>query len=80
MHAVTNTCNEYGLEFSHHISLMPGLKTGRLLGTKKTPRNDSKKESSTTQSMINHPDVRKESEKTTSSLKEKIKTMEAKIH
>jgi hypothetical protein len=79
MQAVTNTCHEYELEFAQHISLMPGLKMVRLLGTKKNPRNDPKKESSTTQSMINHPDVRKETEKPTSSLKEEIKTMEAEI-
>lgn len=81
INAINNITNLYSLQFAHNITIMPGLKTAHILGTRKKPRSktDAKNETFTT-NVLENPSIIDESKKPLSTLKEQVKQLQASVN
>ncbi|KAI9267571.1 hypothetical protein EDC94DRAFT_557603 [Helicostylum pulchrum] len=73
--AVTKICKSYNLEFAQRITIHPGMKTVRLLGSKKDTNNEvpeTSKDSSYSSRFMKHPSVIGESKKEVDVLRQEI--------
>lgn len=80
MKVINDTCEDYNLIFYRNMTIVPGLVTVRVLGSKATEGTSEPKEvKSNYIDALNNPEVIKESEKTDIDLSEKIVVLQNQI-
>ncbi|KAI8062940.1 hypothetical protein BDF21DRAFT_347245 [Thamnidium elegans] len=80
MKYITDICKSYKLEFAQYITLFPGLKTARILGTKLIPiQSNPNDQKNVKKGISRHPMELEESQKTKELLREEIKILEIEV-
>jgi hypothetical protein len=84
MKMVTNLSSSYHVQFARFMTILPGLKTVRLLGVKKTPGNQGVEEADDKQvshysKMMSHSKIIEESRKEEADLKKQVKLFQVEI-
>ncbi|KAG2233344.1 hypothetical protein INT48_009092 [Thamnidium elegans] len=80
MKYITDICKSYKLEFAQYVTLLPGLKTARILGTKLIPiQSNLNDQKNVKKGISRYPMVLEESQKTKEFLREEIKILEVEV-
>ncbi|CEI86034.1 hypothetical protein RMCBS344292_00481 [Rhizopus microsporus] len=79
MNAITMTCKSNGIKLDQNITLLPGIKTARLLGTKDAVGDSSKKKGPASYELTDHPTVKEESKKPKETLVQEIQGLRSEV-
>ncbi|CEI97793.1 hypothetical protein RMCBS344292_11918 [Rhizopus microsporus] len=77
MNAITTASKSNGLEFAQNITLLPGIKTARLLGTKEAVDDSNKKKGPASYEVIDNPIVKEEAKKPKDTLVQEIQGLQS---
>ncbi|CEG68071.1 hypothetical protein RMATCC62417_04398 [Rhizopus microsporus] len=73
------TCKSNGIKLAQNITLLPGIKTTRLLGTKDTVSDSSKKKGPASYELTDHSTVKEESKKPKETLVQEIQGLQSEV-
>ncbi|CEG68006.1 hypothetical protein RMATCC62417_04345 [Rhizopus microsporus] len=73
------TCKPNGIKLAQNITLLPGIKTTRLLGTKDAVGDSSKKKGSASYKLTDHSTVKEESKKPKETLVQEIQGLQSEV-
>ncbi|CEI98083.1 hypothetical protein RMCBS344292_12200 [Rhizopus microsporus] len=73
------TCKSNGIKLAQNITLLSGIKTTRLLGTKDTVGDSSKKKGPASYELTDHPTVKEESKKPKETLVQEIQGLQSEV-
>ncbi|KAI9486866.1 MAG: hypothetical protein EXX96DRAFT_627394, partial [Benjaminiella poitrasii] len=80
LNSITSSCESYKLAFANHIKIAPGIKTTRLLSTKKDPAlQEAPTKMSTTAHILKHPIIIEESKKNLEDLQKNVQDLEVEL-
>ena len=71
------TCKYNGLEFAQNITLLPRIKTARLLGTKDAVGDSNKKIGLVSYELTDHPTMKEKSKKPKETLVQEIQGLQS---
>ncbi|PHZ09986.1 uncharacterized protein RHIMIDRAFT_293945, partial [Rhizopus microsporus ATCC 52813] len=79
MNAIIMTCKPNGLEFAQNITLLPGVKTAHLLGTKDAVGDPNNKKGPASYELTDHPIVEEESKNPKETLVQEIQGLQSEV-